>query len=251
MLAKDIIKEVRLILADRHGERWSDDRLLLLLNNGIRDIAKNTVIFTESIYYKVINSVYDVDLSDSVVKFLRADYMEKPLKWLTYAQADHELGEDWQAKTSDKITHLIYDQQKAGALRLYPIPVNTYNEWIEYDSVYGGVTHISYSDLQPTLTNDPGVIASIEDKALIKFYYIRKHDKITDINAELYIDDLCEEPLIHYVTCFALRDNQDAQNRNMANEEYALYERFIQDHEIQKQRLYNRSEITARYRPHD
>ena len=48
--AKDIIRQARYSLSDIEADRWDDGRLLALPNNGIKDIAKNTTLFVETLY---------------------------------------------------------------------------------------------------------------------------------------------------------------------------------------------------------
>ena len=157
----------------------------------------------------------------------------------------------WQLKKGDKIKAIVYSKQRTSLYKQYPIVESGQNDHIVYNQLHGITTHISYSDVQPTLTNTFGDIASVPDDALVKFYYIRKHEKLTSIDDELKIDELVEEPLIHYVAGMALRDNIDAQNRTMASEEIAMYEGTVAMYAIEKLKQFARADNNARYRPYD
>jgi hypothetical protein len=251
MLAKDILAKSRFTLSDTAKDRWSDERLLSLLNDGILHIAKSTTLFVETVFYVVTDLVVDIDLSTTVLKFLRAEYLDEPLPFYSFDEMDSKYGKAWQLNEGPKVTALVYDKQKNGLLKQYPIVSNAQNTNIVYNSLYGIVTYISYSDIEPILEAYYGDVASIPDDALIKFYYIRKHAKVTDINTELDIDDLVAQPLEHYITGMALRDNQDIQNRTMATEELKLFDAMIEEYNIEKSQLFVRTVREARYRPND
>ncbi len=250
MLAKDILKKARYALSDTATDRWTDERLLALLNDGILDIAKNTTLFIENTFYTVANTVVDIDLTDRALKVLRAEYLDEPLPFYSFKEMDAK-SPTWQLDEGDEVEAIVYDEQRNGLLKQYPIVENAQNPHFEWSSVYGIVTYISYSDIQPVLEDYYGDISGIPDDALIKFYYIRKHEKIDDINTELDIDDLIEKPLVHYIVGTALRDNLDAQNRSMGTEELQLYYQTVEEYNIQKFYNFVRTKHEARYRPHD
>lgn len=250
MLAKEILKQVRYNLSDMEADRWEDGRLLTLLNNGIKDIAKNTTLFVETLFYTVVDQVVDIDLSTQALKILRAEYNDLPLSFYSFDEMDKK-DKEWQLETGTEVKALVYDKQKNSLLKQYPIVTNAINDNIVYSSPYGIVTHISYSDILPELAETEGDVGAIPDDALIKFYYIRKHAKVIDINTELDIDELIEQPLISYITGHALRDNQDAQNRDMAKEELGMYYQLVEEYNIQKSQLFVRADLEAGYRPYD
>lgn len=249
--AKDIIKKARYNLSDADGTRWTDERLLSLLSDGIKDVAKNTTLFVENIFYVVEDLVVDIDLTDVSTKILRAEYLDEPLPFYSFDEMDQKFGKEWQLTEGTKVEALVYDKQRNSLLKQYPIVENAQNTHIEYDGVYGIVTYISYSDIEPVLEEYYGDVASIPDDALIKFYYIRKHDEVTDINTVLEIDELLMQPLVHFVTGQAFRDNQDVQNRTLGNEELKFYYGMVEEYNLQKSELFVRTAHEARYRPHD
>lgn len=257
MYAKDVLKKVRYNLSDTASDRWTDARLLSLLNDGIKNIAITTTLFVETIFYVVTDLVVDIDLSDSALKILRAEYNDKTLPFYTFDEMDNNKdnitsgSKVWQQDTGDEVLALVYDKQKNSLLKQYPIVSNAQNDNIVYSGDYGIITYISYSDIAPVVTDLYGDLGDIPDDALIKFYYVRKHVLIDDINDTLYIDDLVEQPLIHYITGMALRDNQDTQNRNMAKEELQMYDTLIEQYSIEKSQLYVRTSHEVRYRPND
>ena len=89
MQAKDILKDIRYSLSDNGtNKRWSDERLLSLLTQGIQDIAKNTVLFVESVIVTVQDDVVDIDLSDRATKITRVEYLDEPVALKSFAEMD-------------------------------------------------------------------------------------------------------------------------------------------------------------------
>lgn len=248
MKAKDLLSDVRYSLSDTSKHRWSDARLLSLLTDGIKEIAKTTTLFVENIFVVVQDDVVDIDLRDKATKIIRVEYLDEPLPLYTFEEMDAK-NSRWQLETGSKVKAIVYNKQERARVKLYPIVTNALNDNITYSSPYGIVTEISYSDILPVLANSIGDIASIPNEAVLKFYYIRKHAKVVDIEQDLYIDELCEVPLKHYIIGMALRDNQDTQNRTIGNEELKLYEARLEEFSLEKSKNFNRARISTSYNP--
>lgn len=251
MLASDILTSARYILSDTAKDRWSDARLLSLLNDAVIDIAKNTTLFVETIFYVVEDLVVDLELYSQSLKVLRAEYLDEKLPFYTFDEMDQKFGKTWQLDTGDKVKALVYDRQRNAQFKIYPIVSNAINNHITYTGPYGIITSISYSDILPVITGTYGDVSDIPPEALIKFYHVRKHAEISALGDTLYIDELTKNPLAHYVAGMALRDNQDVQNRSMANEELKFYYAMVEEYSVEKSLLFVRTVREARYRPND
>lgn len=249
MLAKDILKAARYTLSDLQKDRWSDERLLKLLDEGIKEIAKKTTIFVETKIVVVHNLMNTLDLRDVSTKIVRVEYLDKPVPFMTMEEMDDRFGKNWIVKEGERLEAVVYTKQPNSTLRLYPILKNTINYNIHYNTLFGIVTDISYSDILPVMEDHYGDISGIPDDALIKVFYVRKHEDLTDINQELHIDELCELPLQHYVAGRALRDNQDTQNRAMGNEELQFYYALVDEYSIEKAQNFVRTVVETKYRP--
>lgn len=246
--AKDILNRARYTLSDSAKTRWTDERLLSLLNDAILDIAKSTSLFIETTFYTVQNNVVDIDLSSIAVKIVRAEYLDEPLPIYSFEEMDKK-DKLWQLEIGTEVKAIIFSKQKNGLVKQYPIVENAQNDLITYSGAYGIATKITYSDIAPIVTETFGDLDGIPDEAIIKFYYVRRHSDITDINAELDIDELVKQPLVHYVTGMALRDNQDTQNRQMSIEELTLYSTMLEVYSIEKMQGFVRTTHEVPYRP--
>lgn len=249
MLAKDLLKDIRYSLSDTTRERWSDERLLSLMSEAIKDLAAKTILFVETVFVVVQNNVVDIDLSDRATKIIRAEYLDELLALTSFAEMDAK-NKAWQKEKGDTVKALVYDKQKRGLLKLYPIPQNNIADYVTYpNGLYGIVTDISYSDIQPVMHDHYGDISGVPDNAIIKLYYIRKHLQITDVNQELYIDELCEAPIKRYVVGCALRDNIDSQNRTFGTEELNRYYQLVNEYSLEKEQNFSRPLRNTEYRP--
>lgn len=246
--AKDILKQARYTLSDTAIERWSDDRLLALLDEGIKVIASSTVLMVEYFYVPIADNVVDYDFSPLVSKIIRVEYLDKPIKMVTFEEMDRDY-KDWQHKEGDTPEVVIYNNQKRGRIKLFPIIRNAYNPYITYNSPFGVVTDITYGDILPVVANHIGDIAGIPASGMLKVYHIRKHADLTDVNQELFIDELCKQPLEHYVAGRALRDNQDTQNREMGAEELNFFTALVEQFKLEKEENYSRATLTTNYNP--
>lgn len=245
--AKEIIDDARYTLADTDKDRWSDSRLLKLLNHGISDIAKYTTLFVEDTLYKIQNNVVDIDMSNISTKIVRAEYLGVALPLYSFEQMDEKC-KDWQKHRDTKVKAIVYGHQRNGLVKQYPIVENSVNDLITYTGSYGIVTGITHSDLTEIRTEEIfGDLADLPSEGVIKFYYVRDHKKVVDINEVLDIDELVAPMLKHYVTGMALRDNQDTQNRALGNEELGLYSTMREKYEIEKENSFVRPDYTIPY----
>ena len=248
MQAKDILKQARYILSDTGKDRWTDDRLLALLYEGIVNIAANTTIFVEYFYVPIADNIIDYDFSAIATKILRVEYLDRPIPFATYEEMDRK-EKLWQHDKGPTPELFIIDKQKRACMKMYPIIENATNPYIHYSGPFGIVTGISYSDIMPIFSYVYGDMGDYEDTGFLKVFHIRKHAELTDVNDELFIDDICKQPLEHYVAGRALRDNQDTQNRAMGGEELQLYQQLINDFSIQKAVNFTDARRTTQYRP--
>lgn len=249
MLASDIISDARDILSDQSKERWSDNRLLALLNDVIALTNMSTILFAETVFYVVQDLIVDIELFEYSSKILRAEYLDEALPFYSFEEMDKKFGSLWQHVEGDKVLALVYDKQRRGLLKQYPIVKNAINNYITYSSNYGIITKISYSDILPVVTGNYGDLSSIPNEALIKFYHIRKHARITALTDTINADEVARSPFAHYIAGMALRDNQDTQSRAMATDELAIYESMISEFNLETSLSFKRSSYEVRYNP--
>lgn len=151
MRIANIIKNARYSLADPAKERFSDERLLVLLDEGHKDFARVTKllkaeielpIFPGQTLYKLPDDVYQIlrCSSDSVVLPMTSfDEMDQFAKryWTqqtgydgvsndpNYALLYDTVSFAWENVTGETIAAVVIDKRKVNEIRVWPIPTST------------------------------------------------------------------------------------------------------------------------------
>lgn len=250
MIANDVLNKARFTLSDTDKTRWSDTRLLSLLNDAILDVALTTDLYNSVGYIKLQNGVSVYDTSSFAVNIERIEHLDKKLQTTVFEDMDENFDYGWQSKTSDKPTHIVYDLKKGGEFVVYPIPKTSSNV-NHILSPHGIITDVRYEDIELTILSGLGGINNPNMAEYLKVYYTRKPNKITAITdtLESVIDPSLGSCLSHYIAGMALRDNTDARNRQVGNEEISFYENKKYGFELNKTRNNNRKIRTTVYNP--
>ena len=221
MFASDVITEARFALSDSGGDRWSDARLLSLLNDALKDVALKTKLFNRRTYVKILNNVTLYDISEFALKIRRVEFDNTAMKIVSHVDMDRNTG--WKTNTGTEPELVIYDKQDFGKFTSYPIITNTNFDNISVNTNYGIITDINYSDLQITPTDDFGILNPPNIKDYFYVYYVARHAKVVNLVDTLDVNEFYKELLANYVIARALKDNIDTQNREMGNEYFGLY----------------------------
>lgn len=248
MIARDIINEVRFTLSDPNCARWSDKRLLSLLNDCLKDIAKTTILFVDTMFIELVDSQTDYDLSDLATQIVRIEYEDKELTKSSFAEMDKKYPL-WQTAEGEKLKAYVIDKQREANIKLYPKILNGNIANIDFGGLYGIITGITYSELELNVAGTLGDLGAVEESGFIKVYYVRKHSEITLLTDEILVSDVAKEPITHYICGRALRDNQDTQSRQLGAEELMLYTNQLESYTIQKSKSFSQSDFTSNYNP--
>ena len=277
MLASDVITSARYTLSDTGAVRWTDYRLMSLINECLQEIALKTILFNDTMFMGISNNVVDYDLSTYLTKITRIEYLDKPLPFVSFQAMDNGPGSgsskgyngylnldnysegcsfescggnrDWQLHIGTSPKAIVYDKQRPGQFKIYPIVQNAENRYLVYSSDYGIITGITYSDIQELVTNTYGDLGTLVNTGYLKIYGIMKQAPITNISTPILLDDSILPMIAHYVVGRALRDNTDIQNRQMAAEELAMYQTSIDAYTAEKEKGYMQAQHQARYIP--
>ena len=145
----DILRKARYRLADPDGDRWTDERLIQLVDEGQRDIAHQTRILKGETTLEMVVNQAIYALPDDVFMITRASYNGCQIEFATYDKMDElalvEVSSDyrhysdrerrhgyssdynyrrvcWETATGAAVTHIIYDRRNLSEIRVYPIP---------------------------------------------------------------------------------------------------------------------------------
>lgn len=214
---ENILLRARDTLADPNKERWSDDRLLRILDEGQKDLCRQTKILKGLHEFILEIGVYTYELPVNMWLITRASYNNEEIALYSYDNMDERVSKQrlssqrnysrerghgyssaidytgqarWELDESSTISALIYDNRNLDEIRVYPIPNEgiTDNSYefenagpVEFagDEYFGVVTDITG---QPDYTFDSpfGVVTQLFDPS-VKVEQIDTFGVVTDI----------------------------------------------------------------------
>lgn len=233
---QSIIEDARLTLADPDKTRWSDERLLALLNVAQNEIATKAQLIKRTVLLPVFKGQANYVLPDDVIWIERAYYDGKPLRLLDYKVVDN--------LSRDRVgvpTSIVFNKHPYNEVVLYPKPSNNSEAYVKLsDEIVGVATDIE--ELGVKIFDANGIITDLEAENLevevdspyggisdvyqilypLEIYYIAEPKKITSLDEDPEIGPTCDKALKLYIIFSALFDDMDTQNRQSASV-YAQY----------------------------
>lgn len=136
-----ILDKARDSLADPNKERWSDEKLLRLLSDGQKDIARQTMLLKGEVDIPLAVGQAVYDLPEDLWLITRATYNGEVIDMFSYADMDRK-DQGWFARTGARVTALVYDKRNLHKLRLWPTPDATIagDDYIQKNEGYVGKT---------------------------------------------------------------------------------------------------------------
>lgn len=227
-----ILTRVRDTLADPDGDRWSDDRLIRLIDEAQKDICRRSKVLRDRRKVQV-NIDGSVILPDDLLLLDTVLYKGKVLPLKSFLDFDIRVP-NWDSDAGSP-TCIIYDKQKRHLVRVYPKPYIETTVTLDSNNmlgVYTGDTNNIFGVSSMYTDNVFGVLTGAQPQKNVDdlvVYYIRKPKTITSIESILEIDDVLDDAIKYYVTGKALRDDMDTQNRVVGNEELKFYARELEE----------------------
>jgi len=244
---EDIITRVRDTLGDSNGTRWTVKSLIRRLNEGQYDIAKKAELFKKTAAITIIKGQYTYVLPEDFIKLKDALFAQKPLEIYMAQQMERIYGSDWRLHTTTgEPTVVITDRQDSRTLRVYPRPFidNLYDTYeadpsmfgvtdaltgYTVDSAFGTTASIYDTELIDETIAPFGIIVGGAEGSYLVAEYVRRPVAVTSVLDDPEIPDAFDTALVKYISGTALRDDIDAQNRAMGNEELILYQNELID----------------------
>lgn len=251
----DIITRARDTLADPKKERWSDDRLLRLLDEAQKDFARQTSLLKGYANIPLTPYIATYNLPDDCWRLTRAHFAERYLNLLSFEAID-AIDINWYTKYSSAIDALVFDHRNENTIRCYPIPDagivdNTYafvttvtpdysgagqlgvvTSFSDYtlDTPYGVVTEVVDPEVYTDWFDSAfGVVTSVEEVAgNIAVFYIRDPSPIKYLTDELEVSSRWDIALKHYIIGHAFLDDLDSQYQARGATALSLYDRELQ-----------------------
>jgi len=260
---EDLLVRVRDSLADEDKSRWSDSRLLRLVDEAQKKIATKCQLLRRYTTISILANKSEYELPEDAYLITRAvDEKGRKIDVKSHADMDDAsngtasrsaryssyqdgsninlVTETWELDTGSKVEYLVFDNQEPGWFKTYPI-VNDVDDGevfvtpdygltadIESDilsSPYGVVVDVTTNALQSLQMNSVyGVVTAMSEVIeILRIYYRAKPTTITAVTDLLEIDDKWDAAMKHYVISMALHDDQDTQNRAVSSDEMTLF----------------------------
>jgi len=239
----DILVRVRDSLSDPDADRWSDARLLRLIDEAQKDIATKAKLLRTTATIQLLPDTHTYDLPSEAINIVRiTDLDGNQIPMRSHAQMD-DIDPTWEFDIGSSLEYIVFDKLNPGQFKVHPIPevgdvadvyiTGTYGVVvaIEDDTIgspYGIVADINQSVTR--LAEFNSVYGELSDMSeVIKSLLVYYHERPTEIDAidlgtsVLEIDEMYDKAIKHYVIGMAWRDDQDTQNRKLASEELQFY----------------------------
>lgn len=245
MIASEIITKARYTLGDTVvNPRWSDIRLLSILDDLLISVANDTTLY-QGIIFEPITSKTLYDVSNRIIKIERIEHNFKVLKMLTHTEMDEKYGDQWQIKRGDIPEVIVFDLALAAQFRLYPTIVDTSFISGDSDNTPGIVTgiHLSLETNELEIVNDiseDGGVTNLNIGDVLKIFCIKLPTKAETLETEL--DEIITKPMIAMfadgVASAAFIDSTQNQNLAVGN---ALYIKYLQTKQMILNSKFNNS----------
>jgi len=215
----NIINNARDELGDTNTSalRYTDDKLISYLNEGIKSFVKTTKYLKERLYLSLNQQSAIYDIGNYSYEVVRVEYNGEPVATYSMEEMD-SIYPYWQSETGTEVKAIVFDKHRKGKFRVYP-RVEGSADIVTQNSPYGGLIDITIGDDDyqiPTLED----IDTDIDKYLV--LYIIKKPKVVTINtldSELEISDEYDLAMVHYIKSRCLKTDTDINNRQFASEE--------------------------------
>ena len=236
----EIIKRVRDSLADPNQERWTDDRLLRLLDEGQKTLARTFELLRGEVTIPLRLNQPMYELPENLWRITRASFDRVALDMKSYTQMDMKIPM-WETDAGNTITKLIYDERNLQEIRIYPLPDDTFDfnyytmnspfgVLVEYEEVtgdvYGVLSNLSTAPGELTTFTSPyGVVADSFDSTPLIIMYIRDPVELTAASTTLELPPMFDTALKFYVIGHAFLDDLDTEHQTKGGTAIALYEK--------------------------
>ena len=149
-----ILIRVRDTLADPKGERWSDERLLRLLDEAQKDLCRRAKLLRSKTSFIVFDGQEYYKMPEDFMLLDKVYINEEPIPLVGHTDLDNKYSK-WDSMRGI-VSGVVYDKQMRGNIRLFPIPDYSNGDRFKvvpsYNSYYYGKVKGSY-----------GVIANISE----------------------------------------------------------------------------------------
>lgn len=115
-----ILLRVRDTLADQKKERWSDDRLIRLIDEAQKDLCRRAKLLRSKCEFIVFDNKAYYEMPEDFLLLDKVSINKEYIPLIGHFELDQNYSK-WE-EMRGKVTNIVYDKQERGKLRLFPIP---------------------------------------------------------------------------------------------------------------------------------
>ena len=290
MRVSELLDKVRYNLSDTEtndaDRRWSNARLLSLLNDSLEDMAIKTNLFETVKVIKLYDNVHTYSLGDKGLKIKRLEHLNLPMKLVSHSELDRlqynttaffnsrgiNVSNDytvdgyyvrtsagdtnsyhwsWAEHKGNIFAHAIIDLNNPGVFRIYPIPENVNRATETYSSTDGAVVGIDFSGVDSHIFNNDIEIADADLGKYVRVYYTKFIEKYSSVDDDLdeAISRLYFSLLADYITYKAYLDNHEGSSIQKSSLFYTMYTDKLAIFKEQKSENFVRKSYEIPYTP--
>lgn len=233
----NILNKARITLGDKKKERYTDLDLLLILDEGQKDFAKQTNILKSVIELQPTQGQVFATIPDDCYRITRATKDGTKFPMLTYDDVDHiicnvsfmddyfNISSGWESEYGE-VQALIYDKSNIDKIRLYPIPEITDND---LSSDFGVLTSVDQLVNDGSVSSQYGVVSNFsEASGIIRLYCCNLPSEVTQVTDVLDIPPMFDEALKYYVIAHSFLNDLDSGWQEKGLQQLRFYEREVE-----------------------
>lgn len=147
----DIITRARDTLADVNKERWTDARLLRILDEGQKQIVLIAKLLRTKATIPILIGVADYSVPTDCYKIIRILVDGKKVPLQNHEEMDDfaerniikTMDSSWESYVGSPVTRIVFDKLNFGTFKTYPIPESVEGSWTVSNSD-GSILDIPY-----------------------------------------------------------------------------------------------------------
>lgn len=276
MLVSSLISSVRYRVGDVPNTKFTDARIIELINEGLDDLARKVNINKGELVLPVVPYQRKVVIPDpDFIKLLRVRCNNQPVEVKSFSSMDKN--PRWEEEIGSNLKSVIYNLNNPRELSLYPLleePTYTnyrqLNNFVSSDGLYGiaidipGVTRDNIDGIITGLKVDDdlriiyipegmqpnGQMTSMADGFnLLDIKYSKRPKQVSEKTDNVDLNEMFKSTLVYYVSGMLLLDDTRGENINKGMlfiNKYKTELENIQEHE--KSGYQSIAEYSVQYR---
>jgi len=155
MVANDIVNKARMALGDEKAERWSENRLLDIVDEAQKDICLQANMYKKDEFIPLVTGQAEYELPEDLLVVETTQTLAERLPYRTKHDMDETVPQ-WRLDHAEFVTHIIKDSIALNKIRVYPIPSGE----MFYLPTYQGIT--TDANLRFEMVSTEGVVSQWE-----------------------------------------------------------------------------------------